>query len=210
MRSESIKAVVFDCDGVMFDTADSNRIYYNTVLEHFGKSHLDNEQFEKVHMYTVKGALEYLFPELESLAPVYEFMQNVGYHGFIRHMIMEPGLKPLLKRLKARGYIRAVATNRTNTMAAVLDQHRLVRDFEMVVTAADVDRAKPAPDQLFKIMDAFSLKPSEVLFIGDSSFDQEAAQSAGTMFVAFKNKDLPADYHGDSMMDIENILQLKA
>ena len=45
-----IRAVVFDCDGVMFDTADANRIYYNRVLERFGKPPLNQEQFINVHM----------------------------------------------------------------------------------------------------------------------------------------------------------------
>ena len=37
MDPSKIKAVVFDCDGVMFDTADANRRFYNEVLETFHK-----------------------------------------------------------------------------------------------------------------------------------------------------------------------------
>ena len=65
-----IKAVVFDCDGVMFDTALANRKYYDEVLAAFNKPVLNEEQFINVHMMTVKEAIEYLFPEIRDLSRV--------------------------------------------------------------------------------------------------------------------------------------------
>ncbi len=208
MEIENIKAVVFDCDGVMFDTADANRMYYNDVLRHFGKADLTDDQFKKVHMYTVKEALEYLFPEMDSLYEVYNYMSGVGYDRFIPHMKIEPGLRELLERLKLKGYIRAVATNRTNTMPIVLKEHKLENQFDMVVTAADVKNPKPEPDQLLKIMSAFNLESDNVIFIGDSQYDAIASFKAGTFFIAFKNKLLDADFHVDSMDEIGEILNL--
>ncbi len=201
-----IKAVIFDCDGVMFDTAEANRLYYNKVLNQFKKPPLSDEQFYKVHMFTVKQALEYLFPEMHSLDEVYHFMKDQGYYQFIPHMKMEPMLKTFLDALKAKGYVRAIATNRTDTMPAVLKAHGLSSGFDMVVTAADVEHAKPDPDQLLKIQAAYHLKSDEMMFVGDSQFDQMAAKKAGALFVAFRNKALEADYHCDSMEEVANIL----
>ena len=206
LNIKDIKAVVFDCDGVMFDTADANRMYYNEVLEHFGKQKLTDDQFIKVHMYTVKEALEYLFPELDSLYEVYNYMKGVGYPRFISYMRIEPGLRDLLKLLQAEGYIRAVATNRTDTMPSVLKEHKLEDQFDMVVTAADVQRPKPEPDQLLKIMGKFNLQPCQMIFIGDSQYDASASFKAETLFIAFKNKALKADFHVDSMAEIGKIL----
>ena len=77
MKISKIKAVVFDCDGVMFDTAMANRKFYNEVLTIFGKPKLNDEQFVNVHMMTVKGAIEYLFPEKEDLSDVFDCMTNI-------------------------------------------------------------------------------------------------------------------------------------
>ena len=206
LNIKDVKAVVFDCDGVMFDTADANRMYYNEVLEHFGKKKLTEEQFIKVHMYTVKEALEYLFPEMDSLYEVYKYMTGVGYPRFISYMKIEPGLRELLNLLKINGYIRAVATNRTDTMPSVLKEHKLENQFDMVVTAADVKKPKPEPDQLLKIMDKFKLKPDQMLFIGDSQYDSIASFKAETLFAAFKNNFLKAHFYVDSMMGIAKIL----
>ncbi|SMC79222.1 haloacid dehalogenase superfamily, subfamily IA, variant 3 with third motif having DD or ED [Desulfocicer vacuolatum DSM 3385] len=209
LNMESIKAVVFDCDGVMFDTSGANEMYYNMVLSHFGKPELTREQFVKVHMFTVQEALEYLFPELESLTPVYDFMGTMGYDQFIPHMAREKGLKKLLAALKEKGLIRAVATNRTNTMQAVLNAHELEDAFDMVVTAADVEHPKPSPEQLHAIMKRYSLVPGQMLFVGDSSYDQMAAGTAGVPFIAFKNKALEADFHVTSMARIGEIVGIK-
>ena len=163
---QQIRAVAFDCDGVMFDTAEANRKYYNTVLSHFEKPPLTQEQFLKVHMYTVAEALAYLFPELDSLDPVYAFLKTMPYHQFIPYMQREKGLKTLLASLEKRGLLRAVATNRTNTMAAVLAAHNLENDFDLVVTAADVAHPKPAPDQLHAIMTSLGLSPVKFFLWG--------------------------------------------
>ncbi len=206
MNLQDIKAVIFDCDGVMFDTAEANKKFYNELLEYFGKAVLTDEQFTKVHMFTVSQAIEYLFPEMESLGIVYQRLKEIGYKKFIKYMHMEEGFLELLSQLKENAYIRGVATNRTNTMEKVLNDYDLEDEFEIVVSAADVESPKPAPDQLLKIMDYFKIKAVEILFIGDSEYDQLAASNAGTLFAAFKNPSLQADFHFESMNEIGELL----
>jgi len=203
-----IKAVVFDCDGVMFDTALANRKYYDEVLQVFGKPELNEEQFINIHMMTITAAIEYLFPEMDDLSRVYDSLKNIGYKKFIKHMSMEKGLKELLIKLKDNGYIRGLATNRTNTMEKVLKDFHLEDYFEVVVTAAKVEKPKPDPEQLLLIMEKFELKPDEILFIGDSDYDRQAATSAKVGFAAFKNPELKADFNVESMDEIATILQI--
>ncbi|MCM2284958.1 MAG: HAD family hydrolase [Desulfobacula sp.] len=208
MEILKIKAVIFDCDGVMFDTALANRKYYDEVLAAFNKPGLNEEQFINVHMMTVKEAIEYLFPEIRDLSRVYECLSHIGYHKFINYMVMEEGLKELLAALKNNGYIRGIATNRTNTMEKVLEDFHLKNDFEIVVTAATVKHPKPDPEQLLLIMEKYQLKPHEILFIGDSEYDRQAAAAAGVWFAGFKNPGLKADVNVVSMDEIGGILQI--
>ncbi len=204
-----IKAVVFDCDGVMFDTALANRKYYDEVLLNFDKPILNDEQFVNIHMMTVTGAIEYLFPEMDDLSIVYDRLKNIGYKKFIKHMRMEKDLEALLIKLKDNGYIRGIATNRTNTMEKVLKDFHLEDYFEVVMTAAKVKKPKPDPEQLLQIMERFKLKSDELLFIGDSDYDRLAAQNANVGFAAFKNQNLKADFNVVSMNEIASILQIK-
>lgn len=208
MKLSHIKAVVFDCDGVMFDTALANRKFYDELLDSFGKQPLTDTQFFQVHMMTVASAVSYLFADITDHETVFRRLKQIGYHKFIRYMKMEDGLPGLLTDLASHGIIRAVATNRTDTMGKVLDDYNLADQFDMVVTAADVKHPKPHPEQLEKIMARFSLHPDQVLFVGDSIYDQQAARSAGTVFAAFRQPDLDADLHVLAMRDIAGALQI--
>ncbi|WP_022667978.1 HAD family hydrolase [Desulfospira joergensenii] len=208
MNISKIKAVVFDCDGVLFDTGLANRKFYDEVLDRFDKPGLTREQFKNVHMMTVGAAVEYLFPELEDLTPVYTCLKQIGYHKFIPDMKMEDGLVSLLEKIKKRGWVRGIATNRTDTMEKVLKEFHLDPYFDIVVTARDVDKAKPHPDELIKIMDHYDLSPHEMVFLGDSDFDRQAARRAGTWFIAFRQSSLDADVHVDSMDGLGDVLRL--
>lgn len=203
MKPTDLKVVAFDCDGVMFDSSRSNRAYYDHILAHFGKPPMTDEQFAYAHMHTVDGALTHLFADPDTLLQVKRYARTVSYFPFIRHMVIEPHLKEVLARLRS-DYRTAIATNRTNTMAHVLEEHGLTDVFDKVVTASDVRRAKPDPEQLFVIMDHFGIAPEQMLYVGDSQLDALAARQAGVPFVAFDNPDLEARYH------IRNLRQLMA
>lgn len=200
-----MKAVVFDCDGVMFDTVKANTAYYDHILRQFGKPELTPEQFAYTHMHTVDEALVYLFDDAAQLSEARDFRKQLSYLPFLQVMEIEPGLKPLLRQLKPR-YHTAVATNRTDTMNRVLRTHGLENAFDLVVTALDVAKPKPHPDQLNKILDHFALAPGQVIFIGDSELDAAAARAAGVFFVAYANRALTADFHIDRLQQIEGML----
>ena len=59
----NIKVVAFDCDGVMFDTIEANKAYYNRILDYFGYPPLTPDQFAYTHMHTVDAALDFLFED---------------------------------------------------------------------------------------------------------------------------------------------------
>lgn len=204
-RLITTKVVVFDCDGVMFDSAESNKAYYNQVLTHFGMPELTREQFAFTHMHTADESMEYLFSDKERFEKAQAYRKQMTYMPFIRHMEMEPHLKSLLVRLRNH-YKTAIASNRTDTMAKVLEFHGLENDFDFVVSALDVRRPKPHPDQLFKIMDYFDVAPEEIIYVGDSEVDEKAAAAAGVPLVAYDNPVLSAEFHIKSLIELEKIL----
>lgn len=198
------QAVIFDCDGVMFDTTDANRAYYNAILTHFDKPPLSDDQFAFVHAHTVHDSIAHLFETPDAVAAAHAFRQSMSYLPFIAHMRLEPDLKPLLKRL--RPHCRtAVATNRTDTMARVMSDFGLTDLFDMVVCAHDIPRPKPAPDALMHILAAYDLTPGQALFIGDSGVDQQAARAACVPFAAYDDPTLEADYHVNRLSEIAAI-----
>ena len=204
---ENIKVVAFDCDGVLFDTKKANMAYYNQVLNHFDLPAMTKEQFSFIYMHTVDQSLAYLFEDKTTLEAAQTFRKNISYIPFLKSMEIEPYLKPLLKKLRP-AFKTAIATNRTDTMDRVLIEHDLTESFDLVVTASDVNRPKPDPEPLVKIIEYFGLKPQHMIYVGDSNLDESAAKAAGVVMVAYKNRSLLADFHIESLKELEDILSI--
>lgn len=201
----ALKVVAFDCDGVMFDTEAANRAFYNDILAHFAKPPMNDVQFAYCQMHTADQAIAHLFADPQEFAAAQEFRRKRGYGPYIRYMKMAPDLKDVLCWCR-NGLKTAVATNRSDTMNRVLEEHGLEGCFDLVVTAMDVVNPKPHPEQLCSIMDRFRAGPAEVLYIGDSELDQYAAEAAGVVFAACCNPGLSADYHIDHLSEIKSIV----
>jgi HAD superfamily hydrolase (TIGR01509 family) len=148
---------------------------------------MTEEQFAFVHMHTVHNSLAYLFEDPADLRKAREFRNQMGYRPFLQYMEIEPTLRHLLGSLRPR-YRTAIATNRTNTMVPLLEAFHLEADFDLVVCASDVARPKPHPDVLLKILAHFAVEPAQMVYIGDSKLDEEAAEAAGVPFVAYGNE----------------------
>ncbi len=206
MTLKDIQVAAFDCDGVMFDTLELNRAYYNQLLSHFGLPLMTDAQLDYVHMQTVDISVAYLF-DRQKVDEVHAYRKTLDYRSFLKYMRIEPNLKPLLHKLRPH-YKTAVATNRTDTMPFVLKAFNLSSLFDLVVTAQDVAHPKPHPDALYKICDYFNCAPANVVYIGDSEVDQFAAQAAAMPFIAYNNRSLQADYHIRSLGEVKTLLAL--
>ena len=202
---KDIVAVIFDCDGVMFDSYEANTVYYNRILAHFGLPSMTPDQLSYVHMHTVDESIRFLFMKDALIQAAQRYRRQTGYLPFIRYMTMEPYLREFLQHIRPR-YGTAIATNRTDTMEQVLVEHDLDGWFDVVVTALDVPLPKPHPHQLNAVLHRFGIDPPQAVFIGDSSLDEEAAKAAGIPFIAYKSPKLTAFTHIRDFRCLERIL----
>ncbi len=203
----NVSAVIFDCDGVMFESRQANINFYNHILSHFGLPPMTAEDIEFVHMNTAVESLNHIFRDSPYLARAQEYRLELDYTPFIKDMVMEPGLKEVLDYLKPRCGL-AVATNRSNTIGSVLELNGLSHYFDIVVSSLDVTNPKPHPEPIFKILDFFGIEPQECFYVGDSEVDFEVCQAAGVPLIAYKNKALRTPIHVESLAEVKEILKL--
>ncbi len=197
-----IKLVIFDCDGVMFDSKDANRMYYNHILEAMGRPPMTEKEVDYVHIHNVMDSVRYILRKYpEDIPRADEYRQEVDYQPFLRYMNMEDGLVDFLNFL-LDDYELAISTNRTNTMESILAMFNLSDYFPKVMTAMNSPRPKPHPDALLEILDHYGRRVEEAIYIGDSIIDQEHAASAGMDLIAFKNPELKAAYHVNSFHEV--------
>jgi len=198
-------ALIFDCDGVMFDSRQANINFYDHILARFHLPPLTEEQTAFVHMHTADESLRHIFAGSPRLKEAQEYRLRLDYTPFVKDMILEPGLKDLLGTLKPRMGL-AVATNRSNTIQKVLQLNGLDPFFDIVISSLDVQTPKPHPECILKILDFLAIPGSHAFYVGDSPIDGETARAAGVRFIGYKNRALEADCHAGHMGEILQIV----
>ena len=191
---QGLCGVIFDCDGVLLDSRQSNVLYYNRVLENMGLPPMTPEQEEYTHMHTVRESLDYVVPE-NRMRDLERAHRAVDYtRDIVPAISLGKGAIECLETLRKAGIPLAVHTNRSTQAESVLERFGLLPFFPIVMTAKKA-APKPDPEGVWLILWEWDVKPENVLFVGDSILDREAARAAGTRFAAFGNESLPADMH---------------
>jgi HAD superfamily hydrolase (TIGR01509 family) len=186
----TVSCVIYDCDGVLFDSLEANRTLYNYIAVSMGRGPLTEGELRYCHMNTVGDSIHCLFKEdREVEAKAIRFLkERVDFKDFIPYLIMEPHLLETLSSLREKRIMTAINTNRTTSMPHIMERFRLQPYFDMVVTALDVGRPKPDPESVNLILDRLHVRPEETLYVGDSEIDLDTARSSGVTFVAYKNR----------------------
>ncbi len=200
-----LRGIIFDCDGVLFESRKANLAYYNTVLNHFDEASVEDSDYAKAHLCHT-AASPSVFMQLlgkERTPKALSIAAKLDYRQFIPYMTPEPGMKAALSRL-AEFYPLAVATNRGNSMLCILEHFGLSGFFQTIVTSRDVEQPKPAPDMLLEAAKRLQFATHELLFVGDSELDQAAARTAGMPFAIYRGG-LQADVrieHHDELVEL--------
>ncbi len=188
--NKGVACVIYDCDGVLFDSLEANRTLYNHIATSTGRGTLTEEELRYCHMNTVHDSIRCLFPDdpAKEAEAVRFLKEKVDFKDYVPYLKMEPYLLETLATLRRQGVKTAISTNRTTSMPHIMERYNLSPYFDMVVTALDVTRPKPDRESVDKILKALNVKAEETLYVGDSEVDLKTAQSAGVTFVAYKNE----------------------
>ncbi len=192
MVEHDLRGVIFDCDGVLFDSLPANVAYYNAILTRLGHPPMTSELAEIAH----RGSSLQFFAQVfhgdeEKIARALEVAAALDYEPFYALMRPMPGLHRVLGALRGR-YRLAMATNRGYTAREVVRRFALADYLEVTVGVRDVPRPKPHPDMLELCLQKLGLMPEEAVYVGDAESDWQAARAAGTHFLALGPVSVPA------------------
>ncbi len=204
----AIDLVVFDCDGVLFDSQAANAAFYSDIALAMGRGPLNEEEKRLVHVATVYESLDHILRAMpERIPDAHEYRLKRGYEPFVELMIPEPGVYECLSRLKASGRRLAVLTNRATTTGLVFAHHRMTDFFERIVTAVDVSKPKPDPEGALKILAATGTPAQRAVYVGDAPSDLQTALAAGMHFIAYKSPALPCPRHVDHFDRLDEMIE---
>ena len=174
------KLIIFDLDGTLIDSTEAwtkafqkcfkrsgVKVSKKKLIDQFGKSDIDIVKSLVKDVRKRKEILKYLYQIKESDELLKEFK-------------LHKNTKKVLKKLKEKGYIVALATgNRKDFCSKVLRYFGLTDFFDIIITVDDVRKGKPDPEMLIKCLKQSKVNKEDAIFICDSLQDILAGKKAG-------------------------------
>lgn len=182
----ALKAVMLDLDGTLLDTAGDIADAANRMRLSLGFQALDPAL---IKTFVGKGIANLVSRTLkDAVGEVGPTALKVAVANFERQYekcfgdtsVPFPGVIDGLNALKDKGLRLACVTNKSERFTAPLLERTGLKDyFELVVSGDTLAAKKPDPQPLTHAVAFFEARPDEVLLIGDSVNDAEAARAAG-------------------------------
>jgi phosphoglycolate phosphatase len=179
-----LELAIFDADGVLFDSRESNTAYYNAIFQQIGEPPLSPEE-ESAGVFMAATQIFDLRARGDEvkIARMREIARTIDFTPFFKLLRPPFELRPFMIELKQR-YRLALATNRSATTLALIQYLGLDGVFDAVASARDKVRPKPAPDILTLCLERANTASAKAIYVGDSDVDLAAATAAGTHFLA--------------------------
>jgi phosphoglycolate phosphatase len=188
-RGRPLRAVLFDLDGTLLDTAGDIALALNRAIAEFGWAALPLEDVRRfiggggAILVERAAALQRraLSPPLREEI-IQRFFEHYGLLGDSGEYAAQayPGAADALRQLYAAGVRIAVVTNKQRRFALeVLRQRGLMHWVDCVVGGDTCERRKPDPQPLLFACQSLGVEPRAALMVGDSVHDAQAAHAAG-------------------------------
>lgn len=221
VRFTSIQVIAFDLDGTLVNSAPGLASAIDSTLKEFG---LPMAGVERVSTWIGNGVEILLQRALTwaSAEAVDERQKNQALTRFnhyysssaIEGTTLYPTVKTTLKQLQEQGMPIAIVTNKPRVFVHPIITSLGINDYvSLIVGGDDVAHKKPDPAMILQVLSYFGLNKGELLLVGDSKNDIQAARRAGIACIGMKygyNYGQPiADDEPDQVLNsLEQLLSL--
>lgn len=195
--TKNLKAVIFDLDGVITDTAEYHYLAWKALGEEVGVPFTRefNEELKGVsRMDSLEKILalgnkqsDFTQKEKESMAQ----RKNEHYVRLIEGITptdILPGIQELIAEIKNNGYKLGLASVSKNAFS-VMDKLELTGQFDVIVDAAKIKKGKPDPEIFLTGAHMLGVQPEECLGIEDAAAGVDSIKGAGMFAVGIGNKE---------------------
>ena len=176
-----IRAVIFDLDGTLIDTTHEIQYIFNQLLESYSLPKRSLDFFKKNIGNGVEDLLQKSLPSdySDDISPMLDKVKAIYAENLNKKSRPFEGINEVLDLLKQNEIQIGIITNKMHHLAIrCVDKYFPIHPI-ITIGAGYLYPRKPCPDSALVLASEFKTKPSEMLFIGDSSVDIKTAKSAG-------------------------------
>lgn len=186
-----VRAVVFDMDGLMFNTELVFNATGTELLRRRGKTP-HPELFARMMGRRAPDAFAAMI-ELMELTETFEELREESeaiFASLLEDILAPmPGLFTLLERIEAAGLPKGVATSSSRRyLEEMLGRFDLLDRFHMTLGAEDVTHGKPHPEIYLKAARRLEIDPAEMMVLEDSEAGTRAAAAAGAQIISIPHE----------------------
>ena len=203
------RAVVFDLDGTLVDTAPDIIAALNALLAEQGRPSLHAAAVRQLIGDGAQKLVERGFaatggPAPQALAGLSRRFLELYEPRVARLSRPFPGVRETLGQLADAGLRLGVCTNKSSRVTRRLLDDLALSGYFAAIAGGDVPARKPDPKHVLGVLDALGATPETALMVGDSANDVRAARAAGVRIavVSFGYTTVPAAELGaDALID---------
>lgn len=186
MKSEAVKAFIFDLDYTLIDSSEGIVYCFNQARKRAGEPELPADRIKARIGIPIEQTFE-LYGSKDPLAMRDEFRRLSRQGAMANRSFLLPGIRSTIPALAARGFRLAVASTKSYAeIKTILEKLKLSSYFEEIAGSDDVESAKPAPDSLLLLLERMRLDPDQAVYVGDHVVDIQAARAAGMPVIAVR------------------------
>lgn len=177
-----MKAVLFDLDGTLADTAPDLGHALNLQRERHGLPPLAQETIRPYASHGTRGLFEIGFglkPEDAQFCTMRDEYLALYTANLCRLTQLFPGMAELLQQLEGKGIAWGVVTNKPARFTnPLMEQLGLFNRAASIVSGDTCPHPKPHPEPLLAAAREIGVAPQSCLYVGDAERDIEAARAA--------------------------------
>lgn len=175
------RQIIFDIDGTLIDTEYAVLHSLQDTIRTITGAVMPIEKLTFVLGITGTDGLKRL--EIEDISGAHALWEE-NMRAYTDTITVFDRIAELLESLSQLGYRMGIVTSKTRAeYEEDFCRFAISRYFDTVVCSDDTTRHKPAPDPLQKYLELSSAKPSEAIYVGDTAYDRQCAESADVDFV---------------------------
>lgn len=180
--SATLRAVLFDLDGTVLDTAPDMVNALNALRQEHGRPPLPYAEVRSAVSHGAARVVGVGFPGTEPVA--YAALQKRFLEIYRCALSLEsrlfPGMEAVLKFIADNGMKSGIVTNKAAWLTEpLLEQLQLRERFVCVVSGDTLAQRKPHPAPLLHAAKLAQVEPGECIYVGDAERDVQAAHAAG-------------------------------
>lgn len=186
--SQKIRAVMFDLDGTLLDTAPDFVVVVNQLLTEQQRPTIPADVIRAGVSNGSKALIKIAFQINESHEQFEPLRQRLLELYLKHHSVYTrpfPGIDELIDKLAAHHIAWGIATNKpaAYTLPLMTDMN-MQPPPASIICPDHVTRAKPDPESLFLASTQLNCKPEEIIFVGDHKRDIDCGKDAGSITIA--------------------------